>query len=543
MVVMTIVSCQKFDDSEIWDKLNNHEARLAYLEEVCKSMNSSIVSLQAIVTALETNDYVISASPLVTGDGYTLLFRSGKSVVIYNGKDGQDGSNGTDGVTPVIGVRQDADGIYYWTVNGEWLYVDGKKVKASATDGKNGADGADGITPQLQIIDGYWAVSYDGGVTWDQLGKASYKDECVSSIFSEIEFDGSLLCFRLQDGTEITVPVKQSVQLTLGSNELSCMPNMTCKVPYTISGADEDVVITTISEGGYTMHVNKIGATSGEIVIQTSDKSTSGKVLVILSGISQTIVRTINVNVAELTFTCSVCSATYAEIAVVLGKEFKYGFCLPLKMYKMNDHLLAAQDYIGGTAEDREELLNYIFQYGWGVSNPSYYNRETLEYEYYRMEDKLEFYPLDPNTEYVIAYCGKTTDGEKTELCFSKPFHTKELYWSYNNVSDLELTVSDLTDYTFKMEFTYNPVKTALVKWVAVLPDTDYFPGKDASQDSLRYFIEAYCEYHLNIWPRLETGRDTWQWPSSNYNVKGLSIVYCSEDIYGRMSEIKVLSL
>ena len=96
MVMATIISCQKFDDSEIWDKLNNHESRIAYLEEVCKNINTSIVNLQAIVTALETNDYISSASPLVTGEGYTFLFRSGKSVVIYNGKDGQNGSNGTN---------------------------------------------------------------------------------------------------------------------------------------------------------------------------------------------------------------------------------------------------------------------------------------------------------------------------------------------------------------------------------------------------------------------------------------------------------------
>ena len=153
--MVTIASCQKFDDSDIWDKLNDHEVRIAYLEEVCKNLNTSIVNLQTLVTALETNDYIISASPLVTGDGYTFLFRSGKSVVIYNGKDGQ---NGTDGVTPLISVKQDTDGYYYWTVDGEWLLVDGKKVKAVATDGKNGengTNGTDGITPQFKIEEGY----------------------------------------------------------------------------------------------------------------------------------------------------------------------------------------------------------------------------------------------------------------------------------------------------------------------------------------------------------------------------------------------------
>lgn len=42
-------------------------------------------------------------------------------------------------MTPVISkCKKDIDGIYYWTVNGDWLIVDGNKVKAVGTDGANG---------------------------------------------------------------------------------------------------------------------------------------------------------------------------------------------------------------------------------------------------------------------------------------------------------------------------------------------------------------------------------------------------------------------
>ena len=47
-----VISCSKFDDSAIWDKLNDHEKRIAYLEEVCNKMNNDIVNLQTLVTAL-----------------------------------------------------------------------------------------------------------------------------------------------------------------------------------------------------------------------------------------------------------------------------------------------------------------------------------------------------------------------------------------------------------------------------------------------------------------------------------------------------------
>lgn len=188
MATCLVISCSKFDDSAIWDKLNDHENRIAYLEEVCKKMNNDIVNLQTLVTVLETNDYIVNASPLATGDGYTFIFKSGKSVVIYNGKDGKDGTDGKDGidgkdgVTPTISVMKDVDGVYYWTVNGEWLLVNGQKVKASAIDGKNGengtngTNGTDGVTPKFKIEEDYWYVSYDNGNSWEKLGKATGED-------------------------------------------------------------------------------------------------------------------------------------------------------------------------------------------------------------------------------------------------------------------------------------------------------------------------------------------------------------------------------
>ena len=70
---MLALSCNKFDDSAIWNKLNDHEGRIAYLEEVCKTMNTNIVTLQTLVTALEANDYIINASPLVAIHSHSSL--------------------------------------------------------------------------------------------------------------------------------------------------------------------------------------------------------------------------------------------------------------------------------------------------------------------------------------------------------------------------------------------------------------------------------------------------------------------------------------
>ena len=227
LLAIMALSCSKFDDSEIWDKLNNHESRITELEKLCKEMNAEIIKLQTLVSAFENNDYIINASPLVTGDGYTFVFKSGKSVVIYNGKDGEDGKDGTNGTngingtTPQIGVKQDTDGFYYWTVNGEWLLVDGNKVRASATDGANGKNGNDGVTPTFKIEDGNWYISYDNEKTWEFLGRATGKDglagEDGDSLFKKVYIEDGYVCFELNDEekTVIRIPLMKDGILSI----------------------------------------------------------------------------------------------------------------------------------------------------------------------------------------------------------------------------------------------------------------------------------------------------------------------------------------
>ena len=175
------------------------------LQRLCNETNTNLSALQTIVTALQNNDYITSVDPLTENGkvvGYTIKFAKSNPIVIYNGKDGADGVNGN---TPVIGVKKDTDGIYYWTLDGEFIVVDGQKIKAQGTDGNNGADGSDGVTPKLEIQEGYWWISYDNGTNWTQLGKATGEDgKDADSI--KITQDENNVYFELADGTVITMP-------------------------------------------------------------------------------------------------------------------------------------------------------------------------------------------------------------------------------------------------------------------------------------------------------------------------------------------------
>ena len=168
---------------KLWDAIDDLDFRVAHLEELCKEMNTNITSIQTIVNVFQSNDVITSIVEIEKDGeviGYTITFAGHDPITIYHG---QNGADGKDGSTPVIGVAQDTDGVYYWTLNGEWLLDDnGNKLPVSGKDGQNGADGKDGqdgadgkdgIAPLLKIENGYWYISYDNGVTWTESGKAT----------------------------------------------------------------------------------------------------------------------------------------------------------------------------------------------------------------------------------------------------------------------------------------------------------------------------------------------------------------------------------
>ena len=207
MCVLLLLGCSdKYDDSALRNDLNDLENRVAKLEDLCKQMNTNISSLQTIVTALQNNVYVTGTTPLMKDGkeiGYTITFSKGNPITIYHGKDGQDGE---DGITPTISVKKDTDGVYYWTLNGEFIVVDGGKIQA---EGKDGTNGTNGTTPQFKIENDYWFVSYDNGTNWTQLGKATGEDGVGSdSMFSGVDYETSTdyIIFTLSNGTQIKLP-------------------------------------------------------------------------------------------------------------------------------------------------------------------------------------------------------------------------------------------------------------------------------------------------------------------------------------------------
>ena len=289
MCVLLLLGCSdKYDDSALRNDLNDLENRVAKLEDLCKQMNTNISSLQTIVTALQNNVYVTGTTPLMKDGkeiGYTITFSKGNPITIYHGKDGQDGEDGT---TPTIGVKKDTDGVYYWTLNGEFIVVDGGKIQA---EGKDGTNGINGTTPQFKIENDYWFISYNNGTNWTQLGKATGEDgkdgeDGVGgdSMFSGVDYKTSTdyVIFTLADGTQIKLPTWSAFEaLQRLCNETNTNLSALQTIVTALQNNDYITSVDPLTENGKVVGYTIKFAKSNPIVIYNGKDGADGNTPVI----------------------------------------------------------------------------------------------------------------------------------------------------------------------------------------------------------------------------------------------------------------------
>ena len=279
--VVALTSC-KYDDDDLWNSVHGLENRVAKLEELCKQMNTNISSLQTIVTALQNNVYVTGTTPLMKDGkeiGYTITFSKGNPITIYHGKDGQDGE---DGITPTISVKKDTDGVYYWTLNGEFIVVDGGKIQA---EGKDGTNGTNGTTPQFKIENDYWFVSYDNGTNWTQLGKATGEDGIGGdSMFSGVDYETSTdyVIFTLSNGTQIKLPTWSAFEaLQRLCNETNTNLSALQTIVTALQNNDYITSVDPLTENGKVVGYTIKFAKSNPIVIYNGKDGADGNTPVI----------------------------------------------------------------------------------------------------------------------------------------------------------------------------------------------------------------------------------------------------------------------
>lgn len=214
VAAVSIASCSSYDDTDLWNEVNGIKDRVSSIETQLSGMNRNIESIQALVDAEKDNVYIISVTQ--TTDGYEIVMSNGKRLVINNGKDGANGAGGHDGAngsTPIIGVSM-VDGVYYWTItlNGKTEFLTDGQGNMIPTTGKDGEQGTgSAITPVIRVDnDGYWQISYDGGVTFNYIlddngDRAKATGDSGGDFFLDVYQDGDYVVFVLANGTVIRI--------------------------------------------------------------------------------------------------------------------------------------------------------------------------------------------------------------------------------------------------------------------------------------------------------------------------------------------------
>ena len=216
MLAVASVCCACGD---LKDRVDVLEQKVSALES---KVNQNVNSITALVDAAKKAVTITKVETLT--DGYKIYFSDGTISTISNGVNGTDGKDGVDGkdaVAPVIGIKEE-EGVYYWTIDGEFVLNNGQKVPVT---------GKDGLTPQFKIQDGKWYVSFDGN-TWNAVPvTGTEKPELVMS-----ETDDEYV-FTLGE-TTIRIAKEHAFMIKVTSDVQKVTPGEVVSFGYTVTGAD-----------------------------------------------------------------------------------------------------------------------------------------------------------------------------------------------------------------------------------------------------------------------------------------------------------------
>lgn len=274
LTVVTVCSC--YNDDDLWNKVNDLDERVVTLEAAVTNMNTNITTLQSLVDALNQGKVIINTEQ--TSSGYTLTFSDGSKVSVTNGTNGAD--------APVIGVKADTDGVYYWTIT-----TDG--VTSWLTDSSNNQLRVTGTTPVVGVdSEGYWTVDTGNGA--EQISGADGNPvkatgEDGDSFFKSVTIDGSNVIITLTDDTSFTLPMGASYTFDIANSDDVLFSSNEAKT-YTVTTENvDDATIISVTEGWtadlteeeltITAPTVSSGSTEGEIKILVTSSNGYSKVV------------------------------------------------------------------------------------------------------------------------------------------------------------------------------------------------------------------------------------------------------------------------
>ena len=374
----------KYDDTDLWNSVNDLDDRVGKLEVAVQKLNdnvqvlSNLMNGKLFIQSIEDKGNGVRVIHFINAAGAesTIEIRNGKDGADgkdgingadgkdgVDGKDGQDGApgkdgadgkdgkDGVDGQTPVVSVRQDSDGNWYWTLNGDFILDQaGNKIRANGIDGKDGApgkdgvdgkdgqdgapgkdgvdgkdgqdgapgkdgvdgkdgqdgapgkdgvdgkDGQDAIAPAFRINDqGNWEMSLDQGLTWTAVGQATGKDGDAFFTDAQTSADGKYAYLTLADGTVLTLEIYNEFGISFDIAKTVVQEGQTRTINFKVTGITPKTSVEAFGKNGWEADTELSADGKGKLTVTAPEATGYGKVIVLLTdGGSKTIMRTLS---------------------------------------------------------------------------------------------------------------------------------------------------------------------------------------------------------------------------------------------------------
>lgn len=324
MSAFILAGCQEYNDTEINGRVENLESQVAELRALVEKLNSNLTSLVTAVDALNNQDEIVSVEKLPAGNGYTITFKKSGTITVYNGEKGLDGKNGTDGVdgtdgkSPVISIRQDTDGKYYWTLDGDWLLVNNQKVPATA----------EVTVPKIKVEDGKFLFSTNG-TDWTVIGDAGTSGIGLIKDVRE-DNENNTVIIELSD-REIVIPKGQNFALVIKTDEIGIKAGETVRVDYSLVSA-ENAIVKVLPENGYTVSVNPTSGSQGTLTITAPSPAVDASILVVAvngNGVMSGKILTVTEGKLEVKADATPVSADGGSVTVQITTNLDYEIVIP----------------------------------------------------------------------------------------------------------------------------------------------------------------------------------------------------------------------
>lgn len=304
------------NETDLQSQIDGLDGRLSSLEEKVESLNSELSSLydlisgKRFITGVTENEDGSHTIEMVSSDGIA------SSVTVRDG---------ADGYSPQIGVRQDSDGVYCWTLDGEFI-LDGEGNRLPVS-------GNDGVTPEFKIEEGKWFVSYDGGGTWIECGDAQADADPALIKDVTVSEDGKIVYITLHDDTVLAFDVHDMFGISLDPAEDYISPGGSIEVRFALSGADSSAVVEAIAGNGWMAETetDETGV-SGVITVTAPESGSTGKVVVLANdGGYRTVMKTLTFVTGELNISTSSAEAPASggPVSVEVETDMDYDIVIP----------------------------------------------------------------------------------------------------------------------------------------------------------------------------------------------------------------------